>query len=93
MGTLLLSCIKLLFELTYIWMIQYLHYSDFPEELLRHRGTFNASKNRSNDITCSDPECPLCLCSGRKCYQALIRELSEGNGATINSKAPKCLYI
>lgn len=50
------SCSRLLFELTYIWMIQYLHYSDFPEELSRHRGTFNASTNMSNDFTGSDPE-------------------------------------
>lgn len=34
------SCSLLLFELTYVWMIQYLHYSDFPEELLRDKGAF-----------------------------------------------------
>lgn len=41
----------LLFELTYVWMIQYLHYSDFPEELLRDKATFNWLEYTWRDMT------------------------------------------
>lgn len=74
-------------ELTYVWMIQYLHYSDFPEELLRHRKKF--FKEREGHDTAHQASQPL-FCWQERWREHLVSR--AGPNRTENPQLWKCVH-